>query len=87
LAFTGIFSRLRRDLQRAATRAGATVHGMPSRKTSVVVRGRPNALQAAGKDAGRKLIEIKRLREQGHRIVIIGEPQFWRLAGKGATRP
>jgi hypothetical protein len=44
-------------------------------------------LQAAGKDAGRKLIEIKRLREQGHRIVIIGEPQFWRLAGKGATRP
>jgi serine/threonine-protein kinase len=87
LAFTGIFSRLRRDLQRAATRAGAVVHGMPSKRTSVVVRGRPNVLQAAGKDAGRKLIEIKRLREQGHRIVIIGEPQFWRLAGKTATRP
>jgi BRCT domain type II-containing protein len=87
LAFTGIFSRLRRELQRAAKRAGAVTHGMPSRKTSVVVRGRPNALQAAGKDAGRKLMEIKRLREKGHRIVIIGEPQFWRLAAKTTTRP
>ena len=55
---------------------------MPSIKTTVVVRGRPNALQAAGRDAGRKLMEIKRLREKGHRIVIISEPQFWRLAGK-----
>ena len=82
LAFTGIFSRLRRDLQKAAKRAGAVIHGMPSKKTSVVVRGRPNALQAAGKDAGRKLIEIKRLREQGHRIVIISERQFWRLAAR-----
>jgi serine/threonine protein kinase len=82
LAFTGIFSKLRRDLERAARRAGAKVHGMPSIKTTVVVRGRPNALQAAGRDAGRKLMEIKRLREKGHRIVIISEPQFWRLAAK-----
>jgi serine/threonine-protein kinase len=87
LAFTGIFSKVRRDLQRAAKRAGAVLHSMPSKKTSVVVRGRPNVLQAAGKDAGRKLIEIKRLREKGHRIVIISEPQFWRLATKTATRP
>jgi serine/threonine-protein kinase len=86
LAFTGIFSRLRRELQKAATRAGAVIHGMPSTKTSVVVRGRPNALQAAGKEAGRKLIEIKRLREKGHRIVIISEPQFWRLASKPPSR-
>jgi serine/threonine protein kinase len=82
LAFTGIFSRLRRDVARAAARAGATVHGMPSVKTTVVVRGKPNALQAAGRDAGRKLMEIKRLREKGHRIIIISEPQFWRLAAK-----
>ena len=82
LAFTGIFSKLRRDVARAATRAGATVHGMPSIKTTVVVRGKPNALQAAGRDAGRKLMEIKRLREKGHRIVIISEPQFWRLIAK-----
>ena len=82
LVFTGIFSKLRRDMERAATRAGATVHGMPSIKTSVVVRGKPNALQAAGRDAGRKLMEIKRLREKGHRIVIISEPQFRRLIEK-----
>ena len=86
LVFTGIFSRIRQDLQRAARRAGAVIHGMPSTKTSVVVRGRPNVLQAAGKDAGRKLIEIKRLRERGHRIVLISETQFWRLAAKPSKR-
>ena len=86
LAFTGIFSKLRRDVEKAAKRAGANVHGMPSIKTTVVVRGKPNALQAAGRDAGRKLMEIKRLREKGHRIVIISEPQFWRLAAQIASR-
>jgi BRCT domain type II-containing protein len=67
---------------KAARRVGAIVHGMPSVKTNVVVRGRPNALQAAGKDAGRKLMEIKRLREKGHRITLLNETQFWRLVGK-----
>jgi serine/threonine-protein kinase len=81
LAFTGIFTRVRRDVVRAARAAGAIVHGMPSTKTTVVVRGRPNALQAAGRDAGRKLMEIKRLRERGHRVTILSEVQFWRLAG------
>jgi serine/threonine protein kinase len=80
LAFTGIFSTKRRDLEKAAKQAGAIVHGMPSIKTTVLVRGKPNALQAAGRDAGRKLMEIKRLREKGHRIVIIDETQFGRLA-------
>ena len=47
----------------------------------MVVRGRPNTLQAAGRDAGRKLMEIKRLREKGHRITLLNEAQFWRLAG------
>ena len=81
LAFTGILSRKRSDAARAARKAGATVHGAPSAKTTVVVRGRPNPLRAAGRDAGRKLIEIKRLREKGHRITILNETQFWRLAG------
>ncbi len=80
LALTGIFTVARREVQKAAMRAGAVLHGAPSRKTTVVVRGRPNALQAAGRDAGRKLMEIKRLREKGHRITIISEAQFWRLA-------
>ena len=82
LAFTGILSRPRREAVRAATRAGAIVHGMPSVKTSVVVRGRPNAQQAAGKEGGLKLMEIKRLREKGHRITLLEEGQFWRLAGR-----
>ena len=82
LAFTGIFSKPRRDLVKAAKRAGAVVHGMPSARTTVVVRGRPNALQAAGREGGRKLMELKRLREKGQRITIISEAQFWRLAAK-----
>jgi serine/threonine-protein kinase len=82
VAFTGILSKPREEAIKAARRVGAIVHGMPSVKTNVVVRGRPNALQAAGKDAGRKLMEIKRLREKGHRITLLNETQFWRLVGK-----
>ena len=48
----------------------------------MVVRGRPNVLQAAGKDAGRKLMEIKRLREKGHRITLLNDEQFWKLASR-----
>ena len=82
LAFTGILSRTRNDAAKAAKRAGAIVHSMPSARTTVVVRGRPNPLQAVGRDAGVKLMEIKRLREKGHKITILNETQFWRLTGK-----
>ncbi len=82
LAFTGILSRPRRDAIAAAERAGAIVHGAPSAKTTVLVRGAPNPQQAAGKDAGLKLMEVKRLRERGHRITLLTERQFWRLAGR-----
>ena len=80
LAFTGILSRKRIDAVRAAKRAGSIVHGGPSAKTTVVVRGRPNPLQAAGKDAGIKLMEIKRLRAKGQWITLLNEQQFWKLA-------
>ena len=82
IAFTGILSRTRSEAVRAARRAGAIIHGMPSSKTTVVVRGRPNPLQAAGRDAGLKLMEIKRLREKGQRITLLNDAQFWRLAGR-----
>jgi BRCT domain type II-containing protein len=82
LTFTGILSKPRRDAIRAARRAGALVHSGPSSKTTVIVRGRPNALQAAGRDGGLKLMEIKRLREKGHKITLLNETQFWRLAAK-----
>ena len=82
LAFTGILSKTRAEAIAAAKRAGAIVHGMPSAKTTVVVRGRPNAQQAAGRDGGLKLMEIKRLRERGHHITLLNERQFWRLVGQ-----
>jgi NAD-dependent DNA ligase len=83
VAFTGILTVRRSDAIRAARRAGAIVHSAPSALTTVVVRGRPNPLQAAGRDAGLKLMEIKRLREKGHRITLLNESQFWRLVGRG----
>jgi len=79
LAFTGILSKPRAEAVRAARRAGATIHGSPSTKTSVVVRGRPNPLQAAGRAGGLKLMEIKRLREKGYRITLLNEARFWSL--------
>ena len=82
LAFTGILSRTRAEAAKAAKRAGAIVQGAPSSKTSVVVRGRPNPLQAAGREGGLKLMEIKRLREKGQRITLLSEAQFWKLAGR-----
>lgn len=86
LAFTGILSVPRSEAERAARRAGAIVHSGASAQTTVVVRGRPNPRQAAGKDGGLKLMEIKRLREKGLRITLLNEAQFWKLAGPPATR-
>ena len=84
VSFTGFLGRPRREAIAAATRAGATVQGAPGPSTDVLVRGRPNALQVAGKDAGLKLMELRRLAAKGHRITIIGEAQFWRLARPGS---
>src|SRR5262249_54496523 len=86
LAFTGILTRRRSEAARAARRAGAIIHGMPSSRTTVVVRGRPNPLQAAGRDAGLKLMEIKRLREKGHRITLLDEKKFWLLVSRKQGR-
>jgi hypothetical protein len=87
ITFTGIFAKTRKQVAQAAKRAGAVVHSGPSTRTSVIVRGRPNALQAAGRDGGLKLMEIKRLREKGLRITVLTEPQFWRLTrSSGSAR-
>jgi serine/threonine-protein kinase len=80
LTFTGILSKRRSEAADAARKAGAVVHSGPSAQTTVIVRGRPNPLQAAGRDAGLKLMDIKRLRAKGHRITLLNETQFWRLA-------
>jgi serine/threonine protein kinase len=79
VTFTGIFTKARKQVAAAAKRAGAIVHSGPSSLTTVIVRGRPNPLQAAGRDGGLKLMEIRRLRNKGQRITVLTEPQFWRL--------
>jgi len=62
------------------------VQGSPGPSTDVLVRGRPNPQQVAGKDGGLKLMELRRLAAKGHRITIIGEAQFWKLAAPARGR-
>ena len=83
LAFTGILTKRRREAilcGQASWRSGAVACRRCGRRW--VVRGRPNVQQAAGREGGLKLMEIKRLREKGHRITLLNEAQFWRLAAK-----
>ena len=79
VSFTGFLVRPRDDAKRAAKRAGAVVQSAPGASTDVLVRGRPNKQQIAGKDGGSKLIEVRRLASRGHKVTIIGERQFWAL--------
>jgi serine/threonine protein kinase len=80
VSFTGFLDRPRNEAIAAAKNAGAMVQSKPGKTTDVLVRGQPNAQQIAGKDAGSKLIEVRRLAAQGHKVTVIGEKQFWRLA-------
>jgi serine/threonine protein kinase len=82
LSFTGFLSKPRSVAIAAARRAGALVQAKPGPSTDVLVRGRPNAQQVAGKDGGLKLMETRRLAAKGHRITIIGETQFWKLVAR-----
>ncbi|MDE3217032.1 MAG: protein kinase [Gemmatimonadota bacterium] len=86
VSFTGFLDRPRADAVKAAKRAGAIVQSKPGKSTDVLVRGRPNALQIAGKGGGAKLIQVRRLAAQGHKVTVIGEKQFWRLAAPRRTR-
>ena len=87
LSFTGFLSRPRREAIAAAKRSGALVQSSPGPSTDILVRGRPNALQVAGKSGGLKLMEIRRLAAKGHRITIIGETLFWKLVARAKARP
>jgi serine/threonine-protein kinase len=79
VSFTGFLTRPRSEAITAAKKAGATVQTKPGPSSDVLVRGRPNALQIAGKDGGTKLLEIRRLAAKGQVVKVIGERQFWRL--------
>jgi NAD-dependent DNA ligase len=94
VSFTGFLVRPRADAIKAARKVGALVQSKPGQSTDILVRGRPNAQQIAGKDGGSKLIEVRRLAAEGIKVTVIGERQFWKLAEpsaparkKAASRP
>lgn len=82
VSFTGFLSRPRSEAISAAKRAGATVQSKPGQLTDILVRGRPNTLQIAGKSGGTKIMEIRRLAARGLPVRVIGEGQFWKLVDK-----
>lgn len=79
VSFTGFLTRPRSEAIAAARRAGAIFQASPGANTDVLVRGRPNPMQVAGKSGGLKLMEIRRQAAKGHRVTLIGEAQFWKL--------
>ena len=83
ISLTGFLRRPRKEAIAAARKAGARFQASPGPTTDVLVRGRPNAQQVAGKGGGLKLMEIRRLAARGHSVTIIGEDQFWRLVRSG----
>ena len=80
VSFTGFLVRPRAAAIAAAKKAGAIVQSKPGGTTDILIRGRPNKQQIAGKDGGSKLIEVRRLAAKGHKVTVIGERQFWKLA-------
>jgi len=87
VSFTGFLSRPRSEAIAAAKKAGAIFQSKPGQATDVLVRGRPNKLQAAGRDGGLKLMEVKRLAAQGHSVRVISERQFWKLVESPTATP
>jgi serine/threonine-protein kinase len=83
VSFTGFLSRPRREAIAAAKKSGAIFQADPGPRTDILVRGRPNVQQVAGRSGGLKLMEVRRLAAKGHRVTIIGEAQFWKLVAGG----
>jgi serine/threonine protein kinase len=80
ISFTGFLVRPRAEAIAAARKAGAVVQSKPGASTDILVRGKPNAQQIAGRDGWSKLIEVRRLAARGIDVTVIDERQFWRLA-------
>ena len=77
LAFTGILSQAapRRRSAPPAAPARSSTAGPPRRPPSSSAAGRTRCRPPAAMP-GLKLMEIKRLREKGHRITLLNETQF-----------
>ena len=86
VSFTGFLVRPRSAAIAAAKKVRAVVQSKPGHSTDILVRGRPNVLQIAGKDGGSKLIEVRRLASKGHKVTVIGERQFWKLVDPPARK-
>ena len=85
VSFTGFLVRPRADAIAAARKAGALVQSKPGPTTDILVRGRPNAQQIAGRDGGSKLIDvgIARLKNEFGQAVRREDHLLWIEASRG----
>ena len=72
-------SRAARRSARRSAPARSSTAGRRRRRRSSCAAG-PTRSRRRAATRGLKLMEIKRLREKGHRITLLNEAQFWRLA-------
>jgi len=78
VVFTGRLGISRQRATMLAVKAGAVVAGKVSVNTDIVVRGRANPLQVAGRK-GQKLIDVAMWRERRKHVRVIAEVQFLKL--------
>jgi len=78
VVFTGRLGITRQEAAKHLRRAGGMHGARVSATTDVIVRG--HSPQYIADDKGNKLLHVDREREHGHRIAVITEQQFFRLA-------
>jgi serine/threonine-protein kinase len=82
VVFTGKFRVLRKIARLSLSKAGAIPQSKVGHQTDIIVRGELSSPHYIAVEVGRKLLDVQREREAGHRIVEISEARFWRLCGK-----
>jgi serine/threonine protein kinase len=80
LVFTGGLSLLRADAKKLARKAGAIVENQVSHATDILVVGDQSPHWKAEKK-GQKLLDVDHEAERGHKIALVTESRFLKLAG------
>jgi serine/threonine protein kinase len=80
LVFTGGLALLRADAKKLARKAGAIVEDQVSHATDILVVGDQSPHWKAEKK-GQKLLDVDHEAERGHKIALVTESRFLKLAG------
>lgn len=87
VVFTGKMRVLRKIAALSLKEAGGIPQSKVGHQTDIIVRGEQPSPHYIAVDVGRKLLDVQREREVGHRIVELSEASFWRLCRKTLGLP